>query len=129
MFPRLLVLLLIVPIIELFIIIETGKRLGLWVTLSLIVALGLLGLFLIRRQGLSTFTKIKYELFLGHLPADSLLDGLFILASGLLLLTPGLLTDFIGLSILIKPIQRIIKQKLKRWITGRVIPHQMARFR
>lgn len=129
MFPRFLALLLVVPFIELFIIIKTGKILGFWVTLSLLIILSLLGLILIKNQGFSTIRKIRYELSLGHVPTDSLLDGLFILASGLLLLVPGLLTDLIGLSIFFNPFRRYLRQRLKAYLIKWFVPKKIIVFR
>ncbi|WP_459909923.1 FxsA family protein [Desulfotomaculum defluvii] len=122
-------LLLVVPIIELLIIIQTGKWLGFWVTFSLLFILSLLGFFLIKSQGFSTIRKIKQELSLGQIPTDSLLDGLFILASGLLLLTPGLLTDIIGLSMLFKPFRALIKQSLKGYLIKYFLPGKIVSYR
>lgn len=129
MFPRFLALLLVIPLIELLIIIKTGKILGFWVTLSLLIILSLLGLILIKNQGFSTIRKIRYELSLGHVPTDSLLDGLFILASGLLLLVPGLLTDLIGLSIFFNPFRRYLRQRLKEYLIKCFVPKKIIVFR
>ncbi|RYD05383.1 hypothetical protein N752_08550 [Desulforamulus aquiferis] len=109
MFKRILALLLIVPVIEMLILIESGRRFGFWPTLGFIVVMGIIGIVLIRSQGFVVINNIKLELAHGQIPTSSVLEGMIIIASGLLLLTPGLLTDFIGLTLLIPPVRNYAK--------------------
>lgn len=129
MLRRFLVLLLVVPIIEMLILVETGRRFGFWATLGALVILGLVGIYLVRTQGFAVIGKIKQEISLGQVPTTSLLDGLLVLGSGLLLLTPGLLTDFVGLAILLEPVRRVLRQKLKNLILKSFLPGRLIRIR
>ncbi|MFZ5599657.1 MAG: FxsA family protein [Bacillota bacterium] len=126
---RFLVLLLVVPIIEMLILVETGRRFGFWVTLGALVILGLVGIYLVRTQGFAVIGKIKQEISLGQVPTTSLLDGLLVLGSGLLLLTPGLLTDFVGLAILLEPVRRVLRHKLKNLILKSILRGRLVRIR
>ncbi|MEW6697839.1 MAG: FxsA family protein [Bacillota bacterium] len=129
MLRRFLVLLLVVPIIEMLILVETGRRFGFWVTLGALVILGLVGIYLVRTQGFAVIGKIKQEISLGQVPTTSLLDGLLVLGSGLLLLTPGLLTDFVGLAILLEPVRRVLRHKLKNLILKSILRGRLVRIR
>ncbi|MEW6065360.1 MAG: FxsA family protein [Bacillota bacterium] len=129
MLRRFLILLLAVPIIEMLILVETGRRFGFWTTLGILIVLGLLGIFLVRTQGFAVVGKIKQEISLGQVPTTSLLDGLLVLASGLLLLTPGLLTDFVGLAILFEPVRRVLRLKLKSFILRSFLPGRLLRIK
>lgn len=117
------------PIVEMLVIIETGRRFGFWFTLGALIVLGLLGLYLVKKQGFAVITKIKYEISLGHVPTDSLLDGLLILVSGLLLLTPGLITDLLGLLLLIDPLRIILRRKFIKYITKILLPGHLLKIK
>ncbi|MBM7622665.1 FxsA family protein [Sporohalobacter salinus] len=121
MLIRLLLLFTIVPIIELALLIKLGNYVGLLPTLGLIAITGIIGASLARSQGFLVINQIRNKLSTGSLPADSLIEGLLILIGGGLLLTPGLLTDVTGFSLIIpitrKAIRRVAKVKLKNQIT------------
>ena len=114
MFSRLLLLFILVPLLELALLIEIGQRVGVWPTIALVVGTGFAGAALARWQGFLVLGRIQDELRNGHIPAGELLDGLLILAGGLLLLTPGLLTDMAGFSMLIPGTRQRIRQWLRR---------------
>lgn len=105
--------LIIIPLIELVIIVKIGSRLGFWTTLALIVLPGLLGAALARSQGLTVISRVRGELARGSLPGDHILDGLLILAAGLLLITPGIITDTAGLLMLFPGVRRPLREWLK----------------
>ena len=111
---RLLLLFILVPIAELALLIEIGKRVGLPATLALIVATGALGAYLARRQGLGVLAEIRSEMAAGRLPAGQLVDGALILTAGAVLMTPGVLTDAFGFFCLIPPGRRLLKRYLTR---------------
>ncbi|MEM8486679.1 MAG: FxsA family protein [Bacteroidota bacterium] len=96
MFSRLLILFIVVPMIELMVLIEVGKEIGFWPTIGIICITGLLGSSLARQQGLAVWTQFNSRMQKGELPGDQIIDGLIILVAGALLLTPGILTDFVG---------------------------------
>jgi UPF0716 protein FxsA len=114
LFGRLLLLFVLVPIAELALLSEIGKRVGLPATLALIVFTGVLGAYLARRQGLGVLAKIRSEMNEGRLPAGQLVDGVLILVAGAVLMTPGVLTDALGFFCLIPPGRRFLKSYLGR---------------
>jgi UPF0716 protein FxsA len=109
---KLLLLFIVVPAVELVLLIEIGKRIGSMRTLALIVMTGIVGASLAKWQGLNVMKRLREETAQGILPAESLLDGVFILIAGALLITPGMLTDFFGFLCLIPSFRRILKRYL-----------------
>jgi len=125
MLPRLLFLFLAVPIVEMILLIEIGRRIGLVATLGIVILTGIVGAMLARAEGLEVFRRIQNDLSEGRLPGDPLLDGVFVLAGGLLLLTPGLLTDLVGFAVLLPftrvPIRRAVIRRLRSFVDTRAI--------
>ncbi|HBO43481.1 MAG TPA: hypothetical protein DD670_06035 [Planctomycetaceae bacterium] len=115
MLLRLLLLFTIVPLVELSILIWIGERIGLPATIALVIVTGIIGASLARREGLRCWITVQRRIAQGELPADSLLDGLLILVAGLVLITPGVLTDLLGFALLIRPVRRMFR----RWLAGR----------
>lgn len=105
-------LFIVIPALEIVVLVLSGKMIGVWPTFSLIVATGIIGAFLAKRQGLYTLERAKHELMNGRIPSDALLDGVCILVGGTLLLTPGFITDIAGF-ILLFPFAR---EKMKPWL-------------
>ena len=101
MFLRLLLLFTVVPLVELFILVELGSIVGVLPTVGLVVLTGALGAWLARWQGLSVLRRLSTDLEQGRMPADVLIDGLLILIAGAVLLTPGLITDALGFFLLV----------------------------
>lgn len=129
MLKKILALLLIIPVIEMLILVESGRRFGFWPTISFIVSMGIIGIILIRTQGFAVVRNIKHELANGQVPTSSVLDGLIIVGCGLLLLTPGLLTDLIGLVFLFPPIRESARNLLKRYLVKFFLPGRLVRIR
>lgn len=125
MFIKLLILFTIVPLIELSLLIKLGQHIGLAATLVIVILTGIFGAYLARAQGFMIISKIQNDLRNGRIPADPLLDGILILSGGLLLVTPGLITDTIGLLILIPLTRKIIKKFLKRKIRQKLNSNQI----
>lgn len=111
MFFKLFILFTIIPIAELYLLIKVGGMIGALNTVLIIFLTAVIGAYLAKTQGFIVIRKIKQALNEGHLPARELLDGLFVLLGGFTLLTPGFLTDFIGLSMLF-PLTRMLYIKL-----------------
>lgn len=116
MFLRLFLIFTIVPIIEVWLLINIGREIGALPTVAVLVAISMAGAWLARSQGFGVIVAIQQELAAGRLPAAHILDGAFILAGGILLLTPGFFTDFIGLFFLIPASRRLLKLWLGRWL-------------
>ena len=114
MLLRLLLLFILVPLVELYLLLKLGALIGAGPTLALVILTGILGGTLARRQGFVVLRRIRQDLQAGILPTEPLIDGLFILAGGLLLLTPGLLTDVAGFLALVPPSRKLFKRWIKR---------------
>lgn len=113
---RLALLFVIVPIVELVLLIEIGQVVGLLPTLALVVLTGVAGAGLARAEGLRVLLQFQRELASGKLPGQALMDGISVLVGGAFLLTPGVLTDVVGFSLLLPPTRRV----LQRWLRGRL---------
>lgn len=113
---RLFLLFVVVPAIELMLLIEIGGIIGTLPTFGIIVATGLAGSALARSQGLSVWRRFQTRLSEGRMPGDELIDGLIILVSGALLLTPGVLTDVVGLAGLVPFTRRLIRKPLSAYV-------------
>jgi UPF0716 protein FxsA len=114
MFIRLLAAFILLPLIELALLIQIGRWIGVAWTLALVVATGFLGAALARRHGLRAWIAIRDELRAGRVPGSALADGLLILIGGIVLLTPGLLTDLFGFAMLVPGTRNAFKRALRR---------------
>ena len=120
MFARLLLLFIAIPLVELFLLVQVGERIGLAATVALVVTTGILGASLARQQGLATWSRFQRESAAGRPPGQTLLNGLLILIAGAVLLTPGLLTDLTGFALLVPPIRSQLVRWLEGWLARRV---------
>ena len=111
---RILILFITVPIVELFLLIEIGQRVGTLATVGLIIGTGVVGASLARQQGISTLARLRNDLHAGHLPAEPIFDGVLILLAAVVLITPGVLTDLVGFLCLVPAYRRFLKRFLKR---------------
>ncbi|MGD9033288.1 MAG: FxsA family protein [Desulfobacteraceae bacterium] len=102
----------IIPFIEIYLLIKMGSYLGAFNTVAIVILTAFLGALLARYQGFQTMLRVRESLERGEMPAEELLDALLILLAGIVLLTPGFLTDLAGLMILI-PKTRLM---FKRWL-------------
>lgn len=114
MFKLLFILFLLVPLVEIFFLIQVGQVIGAGWTISLVVATAVIGAFLLRLQGFQTLHRAQRTMQQGQLPATEMLEGLCLLVSGALLLTPGFVTDTMGFLLLMPPVRQLmIAQMLK----------------
>ena len=97
-----------VPIIEVILFITVGKYIGLWNTILIIIVTGIIGVILVKSQGISVFNKALEEIKLNKIPIFSIFEGIAILIAGAFLLTPGFLTDSFGCILLIPKTRNII---------------------
>lgn len=109
-----------IPVVELYILIEVGKKIGSLTTISIIILTGILGTYLIKSQGFMILRKIQNDLNEGIMPSDSLIQGAIILLGGVLLLTPGFITDITGFIFLIPAGRKIVKKYLLKWLKGKI---------
>lgn len=120
MFIRLLILVTFLPILEIYVLIESGRLIGVWPTVLLVVFTGIAGSWLMRQQGLTLLGRIQAELASGQVPANVLLDGALILVGGILLLTPGFCTDLAGATMLIPGTRHLWHKWLHRWLSRQI---------
>ena len=120
MFIKLLILFTLVPIIELYVLIEAGHQIGIAATIGMIFLTGIAGAYLARSQGFNLINRIQNDLNEGRIPAEEMMDGAMILAGGLLLLTPGFCTDLFGFCLLTPATRQFFKVWLKRWLDFKI---------
>jgi UPF0716 protein FxsA len=113
---RLLALFILVPFVELVLLLQLAKYTSISFTLGLIVVTGLVGTMLARHQGWQTMQSIQRQMQSGKLPTEPLLDAAMIFFAGALLLTPGMLTDIFGLSLLLPFCRRFYRKQVSSWI-------------
>jgi UPF0716 protein FxsA len=102
----------LIPVIELYLLIKIGSSIGAIPTLALVILTGFAGAYLARMQGIITMQRLRSQLQQGTMPAEELIDAVIIFVAGVVLLTPGLLTDIAGLLLLL-PASRFY---FKRWL-------------
>jgi len=100
MFLRLLMLFTIVPIVELYILVKAGRHIGTMNTIAIVIVTGIAGASFAKSQGAQIFFKIHSALNAGQLPGREMLQGAMVLAGGIMLITPGFITDLVGFSLL-----------------------------
>lgn len=113
MLIRLILLFTVLPLTELYLLIQVGRYLGAFPTIMIVLITGVIGGLLARSQGLSIYRQIRVDLQNGIIPTDSLIDGLLILIAGALLITPGIITDVFGFTLMVHEFRGWLKKKLK----------------
>ncbi len=121
MLLRLFALFTIIPLVELAGLVWLSGKISLGATLALILATGLAGALLLRHQAWQTIRRVQADLAAGRVPADSLLDGLLMLIAGVLLISPGFVTDLAALAILFPPTRKLCKAYLAQRLAARVV--------
>jgi len=117
--PFLIILFIVVPILELYVIIQVGQLIGVLPTLILLLADALLGSWLLKHEGRGAWQRFNEALAARRFPGREVADGVLIVIGGTLLLTPGFLTDIFGLLLLLPPTRAIARRVLKRLTIGR----------
>ena len=117
--PFLVILFIVVPILELYVIIQVGQWIGVWPTLALLLADAIAGSMLLKHQGRSAWRRFNEALAARRFPGKEVADGVLIVIGGTLLLSPGFITDVFGLLLLIPPTRAIARRVLKRFTVGR----------
>jgi len=120
MFPWLILLFVCTPLVELFLLLRLGKAIGAPMTLGLVVVTGVLGATLARRQGIAAWSRAQAESAAGRLPGSQIVDALLIFVAGVLLVTPGLLTDIFGFGLLIPATRRRAKRAVVDYFRDRI---------
>jgi len=116
-----LLLFIVIPALELWLLITVGGEIGTWEVLGLILLTGVVGWSLVKQQGLATVRRIREETEKGRIPAAEMVAGLCLVAAGLLLVTPGFLTDAVGFALLAPPVRRLLALYLMKRFKHRVV--------
>jgi len=99
----------VTPIVELAVIVQVAGSTGVMNTIGLLVLVSLVGAWLVRREGLGILRRVQAELAKGRMPGRELVDGLLVLLAGALMLTPGFVTDAVGLALLFPPVRAVLR--------------------
>jgi UPF0716 protein FxsA len=116
----LLLLFLIVPIVELYVMIQVGSWIGVAPTIALLILVSVTGAWLVKREGLGVWARFRAQLDRGVLPTNEILDGFLILLGGALMLVPGFVTDAVGILLLVPPARALARLLLARRFTRRL---------
>jgi UPF0716 protein FxsA len=116
----LVVALLVVPLVEIFVLLQVGQVLGAVPTLGLLLAMSLVGAYLLRREGTRTWRAFRSALQSGRVPAQEVADGALVILGGSLLLTPGFVTDAVGLACVLPPSRAVLRRVALGLVTRRL---------
>jgi UPF0716 protein FxsA len=117
MFPFIAFIFLIVPVVEIYLLIQVGQVIGALWTVFLVVLTAVVGVWLLRIQGMSTLMRAQEKMQGGQMPAEEMLEGIGLIMAGAFLLTPGFFTDSFGFLLLLPP--------TRRWLVGKLIAQMM----
>ena len=112
-------LFILIPIIEISIFITVGSNIGILNTIAIILLTAILGIFLVRKRGINLLFNARQNMADGMIPSDEIKGGIFLLISGLLLITPGFFTDCVGFAVFLKPVQDFITLRAKNYFVSR----------
>jgi UPF0716 protein FxsA len=118
---RLILLLTVTPIVEIVILFRLAEWISWQNTLGLVVLTGVVGAWLARREGLMALARIRSDLEAGVAPTSAVVDGVLILVAGIVLVTPGVLTDLCGFALLIAPVRRVVRRRLAEALKRRIV--------
>lgn len=114
-------LFLVVPLLELFVIIQVGQAIGALNTLGILLLDSIVGGWLMKREGMAALRRFQAKVSNGQLPENELIDGFCILFGGALMLTPGFLSDLFGIALLLAPVRAVIRPIVKRQAGKRIV--------
>ena len=112
-------LFIFIPIIEIAIFITVGSNIGILNTIAIILLTAVIGIYFVRRQGLTLLFNAQRNMTQGIMPTEEIKGGIFLLISGLLLITPGFFTDCVGFLMFLNPVQNFISQKARNYFHSR----------
>lgn len=117
---KLFLLFTLIPLAELFLLLRIGSYAGFWPTLAMVIAMGFVGAWLARSEGRRVMRGWGDALARGQVPEQGLLDGLLVVIAGVLLVTPGVLTDFFAILLLVPFTRAFVRNRIRRWIERRI---------
>ena len=115
----LLLVLIVVPIAEIYVILKVGDAIGVGWTVALLVADSILGSLLLRSQGRAVWRRFNDTIRAGRIPHSEVIDGVLVIFGGAFLITPGFITDVLGLILLVPPTRRLVRRSARRYIERR----------
>lgn len=107
---------ILMPFIELYFLLTVGSWIGVLPTIILLVLIGFLGAYIAKIQGLNALKKLQYQLQIGEMPGETIVNGLCVLVSGLLFLFPGFISDIVAVLLLLPPFNQVLKSWIMKWI-------------
>lgn len=120
MFPFLLLVFVVVPIVELAVIIQVGHAIGVLNTIGLLLLVSFVGSWLVKREGMAVWRRFHDQVEAGAVPSREIADGVMILLAGALLISPGFVTDVFGVLLLLPPVRAVVRAALLRRAAKRV---------
>lgn len=111
---------IVVPVVEIYMITQVASQLGWFTTIALVIGVSLVGAWLVKREGMGVIRRVRESAANGKLPTNELADGAMIFFASALMLTPGFLTDFVGLALLIPPIRAILRPPVISFFRSRL---------
>ena len=126
MFAKLFLLFAILPIIEIALLINVGEQIGGWNTLAFVIVTAFVGAHLVRQQGISTLLTAQRKIQLGELPGQEMAEGLLLVIAGVLLVTPGFITDAIGFLCTLPMTRPVIARQLLARFSSHVVMSQSS---
>ena len=120
MVPILVVLFIVVPFAEIYVLLQVGHAIGVANTLGLLILVSVVGAWLAKREGLGVIRRMQRSIEAGRVPGAELVDGFLILFAAALLLTPGFLTDIVAIFLLLPPVRAVVRRELRRRVARRI---------
>lgn len=120
MFAALALLFILVPFVELYFLIQVGQVIGALWTIVVVMIISFIGSWLVKREGFATLRRAQEQVRLGRVPGTELVDGVLIIFAGALLLTPGFITDIVGVLLLVAPVRMALRGFARRRLAKRM---------
>jgi len=121
-FAFLAALFVVVSLVEIYLFVLVGQAIGALNTIGLVIVISLTGAWLTKREGLGVLSRLRAQVDAGRMPTNELIDGVLILAGGIMLVVPGFITDACGLLLLFPPTRAVVRRFVRRRIQVRVLP-------
>ena len=120
MFAALALLFILVPFVELYFLIQVGQVIGALWTIVVVMIISFIGSWLVKREGFATLRRAQEQVRMGRVPGTELVDGVLIIFAGALLLTPGFITDIVGVLLLVAPVRFALRGFARRRLAKRM---------
>ena len=128
MFRLLFLLFVIIPVIEIAVLMHVGAWIGAWPTIGIVIFTAWLGAKNVRQQGIATLNSVQTKMAQGQMPSEEIVTGLLLLVAGVLLVTPGFVTDIFGLSLLIPQVRQSLVNAVRHHLVSRQVNGSTAHF-